>query len=145
MKFPLALALLALLAGTGVPAIAGDYAEQKVVYHNDGSTDPDYFKHLLGNIRNHLDAVGDDNIELVVVANGDGLELLQQATTDGDLAERIDALRGRGVRFLVCANTLRGRDIGVEDLHGVSQADVVPSGVAEIAKLEQQGFVYLHP
>ena len=31
------------------------------------------------------------------------------------------------------------------DLYGVKDADVVPSGVAELARLQGQGFVYIHP
>jgi len=31
------------------------------------------------------------------------------------------------------------------DLYGVQRDDVVPSGVAEIARLQGMGFVYLHP
>ena len=49
------------------------------------------------------------------------------------------------MRFLVCANTLHSRNISLGDLYDAEDADVVPSGVAEIAHLEQQGFVYLHP
>ena len=129
------------------PALADSYGEQKVVYHNSGAgpEDPTYFKRMLVNISNHIKAVGEDNLELVVVAHGDGLDMLQQAKTDPDLAARIDTLKGKGVRFLVCANTLHSRNISLGDLYDAEDDDVVPSGVAEIAHLEQQGFVYLHP
>jgi uncharacterized protein len=148
-----ALALAAAVAVplvTGVaatPAIANPYGEQKVVYHNSGPTpgDETYFKSMLVNISNHLKAVGAENLSIVVVAHGDGLEMLQQAQTDPDLAKRIDTLREQGVRFLVCANTLHSRKINLGDLYGATDEDVVPSGVAEIAHLEQQGYVYLRP
>ena len=100
---------------------------------------------MLGNISNHIRAVGEDKVTIVVVAHGDGLDMLQQARTDPDLAKRIDALRDKGVRFLVCANTLTSRDISLADLYRAEDEDVVVSGVAEIAHLEQQGYVYLHP
>jgi intracellular sulfur oxidation DsrE/DsrF family protein len=137
--------LLACAAAT--PAFAGPYPEQKVVYHNSGTTpeDPGYFKRMLSNVRNHIAAVGEDNIEVVVVGHGGGVDLLEQANDDAELAGRIDALRAQGVRFLVCANTLNARHISASDLYGTQEADIVPSGVAEIAKLEQEGFVYLHP
>jgi intracellular sulfur oxidation DsrE/DsrF family protein len=32
-----------------------------------------------------------------------------------------------------------------EDLYKVADTDVVPSGVAEIARLQGQGFVFEHP
>lgn len=139
------IALAAAIAVTAVPAIAQEMPPQKVVYHNNGSTEPDYYKHFLANVRNHITAVGRDNIELVVVGHGDGLQLLVDAETDPELAAKIDALRADGVRFLICANTLRSRNITLDDLYGAKDEDVVPSGVAEIARLEQEGFAYLHP
>jgi len=35
--------------------------------------------------------------------------------------------------------------VSVEQLFDASPADIVPAGVAEIAALQQQGFVYLRP
>lgn len=144
-----AVALAAPLAAGLAPAavIAAPYGEQKVVYHNSGATpgDESYFKRMLVNIKNHINAVGEENVTIAVVAHGDGLDMLQQANSDPDLAKRIDELRASGVRFLVCANTLHSRKISLGDLYGATDEDVVPSGVAEIAHLEQEGYVYLHP
>jgi intracellular sulfur oxidation DsrE/DsrF family protein len=139
------LAFAVAIAMTMVPAMAQEMPRQKVVYHNNGSSEPDYYKHFLANVRNHINAVGRDNIELVVVGHGNGLQLLSDAETDPALAEKIDALRADGVRFLICANTLRSRNITLDELYGAKDEDVVPSGVAEIARLEQEGFAYLHP
>lgn len=139
------LAFAVAIAMTMVPAMAQELPPQKVVYHNNGSSEPDYYKHFLANLRNHITAVGRDNIELVVVGHGNGLSLLAEAETNPELAEKIDALRADGVRFLICANTLRSRNITLDELYGAKDEDVVPSGVAEIARLEQEGFVYLHP
>lgn len=122
------------------------YQDQKVVYHNDGGS-PDnaaYFKRLLNTIRNHIEAVGKEHVEIRVVDHGGGLELFQLATTDKDLANRLDRLREVGVRFLVCANTLKERRIDWHDLYGVKQDDIVPSGAAELARLQGMGFVYIH-
>jgi len=127
-------------------APAGYYTDQKVVYHNDGGA-PDnatYFKRMLNSINNHVAAVGRDHIEIRVVNHGSGLDLFQLANDDKDLARQVDVLRGEGVRFLICANTLRERKIDWHQLYGVSQDDIVPSGVAELARLEQMGFVYIH-
>ena len=60
------LSVTALAAGEAAP---GYYTPQKVVYHNDGAP-PDngaYFKRLLGNIRNHVEALGRDKVEIRVV------------------------------------------------------------------------------
>jgi uncharacterized protein len=122
------------------------YRDQKVVYHNDGGG-PDnaaYFKRMLNTIRNHVEAVGKEHVEIRVVDHGGGLELFQLATTDKDLASRLDRLREEGVRFLICANTLKERQIDWHGLYGVKQDDIVPSGAAELARLQGMGFVYIH-
>jgi uncharacterized protein len=134
-------------ARAGSEAPAGYYADQKVVYHNDGGG-PEataYFKRLLGNLRNHVEAVGRAHVAIRVVSHGDGVALFQSAANDKDLASRIDALKAEGVQFLVCANTLRERKIDRETLYGVSEDDLVPSGVAELARLQGMGFAYIHP
>jgi intracellular sulfur oxidation DsrE/DsrF family protein len=128
-------------------AAPGYYTPQKVVYHNDGAP-PDngaYFKRLLGNIRNHVEALGKDKVEIRVVNHGDGLILFQVAKDDRDLAGRIDALKSTGVRFLICNNTLTERKIDWRGLYGVNEEDIVPSGVAELARLQGMGFTYIHP
>jgi hypothetical protein len=130
----------------GSEAPAGYYADQKVVYHNGGGG-PDgaaYFKRLLANLRNHVEAVGKAHVEIRVVSLGDGVGLFQSAANDKELAGRIDALKGMGVRFLVCANTLRERKIDRTTLYGVGEDELVPSGVAELARLQGMGFAYIH-
>ena len=92
----------------------------------------------------HLEATG-GKVEIRVVSFASGVKLFQMAKTDPGLAAGLDKLRARGVRFQLCRNTLKGMGVRPEDLYGVQGADVVPSGVAEIARLQGQGFVYLHP
>ena len=128
------------------PVQAGYFVHQKVVYQNDGGLPDDraYFAGEMRNISNHLDATGGD-VEIRVVAFARGVTLFTLAKTDPELAKQIDDLRARGVRFLICRNTLRGMKLRPEDLYKVPATDVVPAGVAEIARLQGQGFVYIHP
>jgi intracellular sulfur oxidation DsrE/DsrF family protein len=127
-------------------APAGYYTAQKVVYQNDGGMpDPGaYFERLLRNIGNHIQAVG-GKVEIRVVDFGDGVKPFVTAKTDAALAAKIDALKAKGVKFLICHNTLEGMKLKPSDLYGVTAEDVVPSGVAELARLQGQGFVYIHP
>jgi intracellular sulfur oxidation DsrE/DsrF family protein len=58
----------------------------------------------------------------------------------GDIGE----LAGRGVEFRVCNNSLTARDISKDKV--AMEAKIVPSGVAEVARLQaKEGFVYIHP
>jgi len=50
------------------------------------------------------------------------------------------------VHFNVCDNTLKGKKINYKtDLYDTAEQDIVPSGVAEIAHLQTQGFSYVKP
>jgi intracellular sulfur oxidation DsrE/DsrF family protein len=71
--------------------------------------------------------------------------VFQQAKTDPELAKAIDAVREKKVRLLLCRNTMRAMNLTVDDVYGVTEADIVPSGVAELARLQGMGFVYIHP
>jgi hypothetical protein len=65
LSFTLLLAAISLTGAAAGPAPAGYYADQKVVYHNDGGG-PDnsaYFRKLLNNLRNHVAALGKEHVE----------------------------------------------------------------------------------
>jgi hypothetical protein len=100
----------------------------------------------MGNIQNHITAVGKENIDLRVVMHGPGLSLLQMANKDPDMQDKVANLKRQGVHFNVCANTLKGKKINYKtDLYDTTEQDIVPSGVAEIAHLQSQGFSYVKP
>ncbi len=149
--------ILALLfsAGAALAEDSGKYGKQKVVYHINHDN-PKQQAGALRNIQNHINAVGAENLELRVVLHGNGLSLLlppeevegtkmKVGNATEELQAKIDTLKSQGVGFDVCNNTLNGRKIAYEDLHDVSQGDIVPSGVAELAHLQSQGFTYIRP
>ncbi|MGA9033723.1 MAG: DsrE family protein [Sulfuricaulis sp.] len=147
MKKLIALSVMALLSlglGAGA-AYAEDYGKQKVVYHVNVD-DEKQLKATLGNIQNHINAVGKENIDLRVVMHGPGVQLLQIANKNPDFQDKISNLKRQGVHFNVCNNTLVGKKIDYKtDLYDVSKEDIVPSGVAELAALQSKGFSYVKP
>lgn len=131
-----------------VPGVEQDFGHQKVIYHltESGGFFGQKYRSWLSNMENHFAALAPGELELVVVMNGDGVDLLSAAAGDHKLAARIDALKAKGARFLVCRNTLISRAIDPQkDLYGVTTADLIGAAVAEIALLERQGFGYLKP
>jgi hypothetical protein len=138
--------LLALGLGAKT-ALAADakYEKQKVVYHVNGD-DEKQLKATLGNIQNHINAVGKENLDLRVVMHGNGVALLQKANNDPDMQSKVINLKKQGIHFNVCANTLKGKKINYKnDMYDVSEQDIVPSGVAEIAALQAKGYSYVKP
>ena len=147
MKKLIALSVMALLSlGLGAGATyAEDYGKQKVVYHVNVD-DEKQLKATLGNIQNHINAVGKENIDLRVVMHGPGVQLLQIANKNPDFQDKISNLKRQGVHFNVCNNTLVGKKIDYKtDLYDVSKEDIVPSGVAELAALQAKGYSYVKP
>jgi intracellular sulfur oxidation DsrE/DsrF family protein len=132
---------LGLLAG--VLACTLTLAQVKVVYHlNEGTAQA---SRAIGNIRNHLNA--DPSAKIVVVTHGPGIDFLLEGANNASgqpFAASVSDLVSKGVQFNVCNNTLTTRNISVDKV--LMEAKVVPSGVAEVAKLQaKESFVYLRP
>ncbi|WP_018873758.1 MULTISPECIES: DsrE family protein [unclassified Thioalkalivibrio] len=142
---PLLLITTALIFSGNASAVTYDYGEDKAVY-DVNYDDSDRHTMVLRNIQNHVNALGVDNIQVKVVLSGDGLSLLNKAKDDDDLRANIDNLKMQNVRFLVCNNTLEGRQISLhDDLYDASEEDVVVSGNAHISYLQRQGYTFLKP
>jgi intracellular sulfur oxidation DsrE/DsrF family protein len=70
----------------------------------------------------------------------------KNANSTPQMQATIDGLKSQGVQFKVCANTLKGRQVNrANDLYMVEEADIVPSGVAELGILQGQGYAYIKP
>jgi uncharacterized protein len=145
-RLALGAAAVVVTMSIGVPALAADQPrgdQVRVVYHVvDGL---DQASRALVNIRNHLKA--DPNAKIVVVALGDGIKFLLDGATDRNgrsYDAMVGALASQGVEFRVCNNTLEAH--GVPASRVILEAKIVPSGVAEIARLQaKEGYVYLRP
>jgi intracellular sulfur oxidation DsrE/DsrF family protein len=135
--------LLLLVLFVTACATTGPVGEDKVVYHlNSGleqATDG------LRNIRNHLEV--NPKARIVVVAHARGVDYLMKGMKDKngnpyDVA--VEGLKAQGVSFQVCEITLRNRKLKREQF--IEEATFVPSGVAEITRLQQrEGYAYLRP
>lgn len=134
-------ALSVLVAGCA--SSGGGATQDKVVYHfSDGL---DQASNGLRNIGNHLEV--NPGAKIVVVSHARGVDFLMKGAKDKngnkyeDLVER---LKIRGVQFDVCQITLRNRKLSKDQF--IEYATYVPSGVAEVTRLQQrEGYAYLKP
>ena len=55
--------------------------------------------------------------------------------------QAIKVLRAKGVRFLVCENTLKSQKVSKDQL--LSEVEYVPVGIAEIVEKQEQGWTYI--
>lgn len=117
--------------------------QDKVVYHiNEGVAQA---SNGLRNINNHLEV--NPNARIVVVSHALGVDFLMKGAKDKNgnkYEDLVEQLKNRGVRFDVCEITLKNRRLTKDQF--IADATYVPSGVAEITRLQQRdGFAYLKP
>ena len=137
-----AAAMLTGCGGGGKTAKNG-FKSQKVIYHVN---DINKAYGALRNVKNHLNALGDKNATVVVVTHSSGAFTLVDGAQDKrgrSFDATIQTLANRGVRFEICANTIRGKKIDKNKIN--LNAHITPSGVARVADLQQQGYLYVKP
>lgn len=143
---PAAAFAAAVLVWVAWPYVAGETVVaqrvEKVVYHVNN---PDDAANALRNVANHLDT--SPNARIVVVAHSNGVDFLLAGAADANgqpYQKAVSQLVARGVDFRACKITLVRRDIDLGKV--IPQASLVPSGIAEITRLQvKEGFAYLKP
>jgi hypothetical protein len=140
--------------GVAKPTVAADYyvGAEKAVYHVTEDADEKGYLAILGNLRNHHNALVATGVtpDLKVVINGNGIRLLtlaQELEFDASarLPGAIKEAKERGVEFEVCYNTLTGRKIKFSELFDAKAEDMIPAGVAEVARLQRMGYAMIKP
>ena len=118
--------------------------------------DPERQRAALRIVNNHLNDMGDDSLDIRVVVQGNGVTMLVMPNgADGQqvpgnatdwVKVQIEDLKIRGVRFEVCGNSLRRRHIqSLDRLFDVTSEDIVDSGLAELVRLQGDGYTYIKP
>ena len=140
----LAAGLALLLATAGCAGSQNsDKRHDKVVYHF--SEGLEQAGKGLRYMRNQLEV--DPDVEIVAVAHASGVDFLLKGAKDGNgnkYEDVVERLALGGVRFEVCEITLRERGLSRQQL--IDYVSFVPSGVAEVTRLQQrEGYAYLKP
>jgi hypothetical protein len=144
--FALAAAALFFVMGcssTGGVEAKSNIAPDKVVYHiNDTEGQA---TRAMQYISNHLEV--NPKARIVIVTHAAGVDFLMRGakTKNGNpYSIPVEELSLQGVRFEVCEITLRERQLTRKQF--IPEATFVPSGVAEITRLQQrEGYAYLRP
>lgn len=99
----------------------------------------------LGNITNLIKDVGEENVEIVVVANGPSVA----AFIDEEKIKIMKGLSEKNAQFLACKNSLNKMCadgiicINVDSLP--SFVKVIPAGITEIIRKQHEGYAYVKP
>jgi hypothetical protein len=129
-----------LLAGCATQGPAGP---DRVIYHvNDTAAQA---SNALRNIGNHLEV--NPAAKIVVVTHARGVDFLMNGAKDPNgnpYHVAVEQMKLKGIQFDVCEITLRNRKLRRDQF--IPEVTFVPSGVAEITRLQQrEGFAYLRP
>lgn len=128
----------------------------RIVYHIDFE-EPARQATALRNIANQIEALEGQPFDLRVILHGRGVSLLlppdsvletsrlTYANAEHQALAQIRALRQQGVTFWVCRNTLTRYGLSQANLHPAGGAHLIPSGIAELARLQSQGYAYIKP
>jgi intracellular sulfur oxidation DsrE/DsrF family protein len=106
------------------------------VLHFSGSADQQ--NHAVANTENLLADETTPIESVALVANGAGVMLLTEDSTQPDAVEQ---LAEEGVALLACENSLRAKDLTEEDL--LEGVETVPAGVGELVKKQDAGYAYI--
>ncbi len=133
-----------ILSGNDIASLPLQAEQKKVILHVD-TAEPDRLTAALDSAEELLLAAskGGNPLELEIIANAKGLDLLRVSTTD--YAERISELSEKYDNFsiLACSRAIRRlEDMGIK-VKLIPEAGIAPSALDQIINRLKQGWVYI--
>lgn len=113
-----------------------DMAEHKIVFQLT-SADTNVHKMLVRQLGNVLAAAPNSKIE--VVCHGPGITML--TTRQTIVHPKVSELKGKGIDFVVCENTLKEKKVTKEEI--IPEAAFVKAGIIEIVRKQEEGWSYI--
>ncbi|MDK9723863.1 MAG: DsrE family protein [Sterolibacteriaceae bacterium MAG5] len=132
------LRLLLSVIALGASAAYGAGPERVVLQVSDA--DPKVWNQAVNVANNIRKELGKDNVQVEIVAFGQGIGMLR---ADAEIATRVEDAAAGGVAVMACANSMRNYKIDKDDL--TKHVGIVPAGVVEIMKRQREGWLYLRP
>jgi intracellular sulfur oxidation DsrE/DsrF family protein len=119
------------------PALA-QQKQRLVIQVSDN--DPAKWALALSNARNVQQDLGQDKVQIEIVAYGPGLEMLK---AESKVADRLAGAMDASVGLIACENTMTNQKVPKSAMYpGI---DYVKAGVTHIMKRQQEGWAYIRP
>lgn len=135
-----AAALAATLTATAASAQTTQTPIKNKVVFQMSDNDQTRWMLALNNIRNVQLELGEDLVELELVAYGPGIGMLKG---DSPVAKRIAEALKTGVKVVACENTMKGLKLAYADM--LPDIGYAPSGVVELMRRQQDNYAYIRP
>jgi intracellular sulfur oxidation DsrE/DsrF family protein len=132
-KFAVIALALALVSGC---ASMGAQKHHAIFHVTDNDTVK--WNQALNNAGNMQKVLGKENVEIEIVVNGPGLEMMKFESAVGNRMG--DAIKS-GISLLACGATMKAANVTEKDLYpGIK---VVPGGVIQILNRQEAGWTYI--
>ena len=111
--------------------------DHKIIFQFTNAVDTMQQKAFVNQLKNVTAYWPDAQIEVVVY--NQGLELVMPSKS-----KHIDAVKQlieKGVRFVVCENTMKQRNIGKAEF--IPEVEYTPAGIVELVERQERGWMYI--
>ncbi|MFV8322827.1 DsrE family protein [Flavobacterium sp. LB3P21] len=109
----------------------------KIVFQFTNATDTLQQKAIVNQLKNMTTHWPNAKYEVVIHSMGLPFVMSEKSKQIG----AIKALKAKGVRFLVCENTMKSQKVTKDQL--IPEVEYVPVGIAEIVEKQEQGWSYI--
>lgn len=114
--------------------------QHQVIFHiSEESIDDITF--ALKNIINLLNDLGSENVNVELLVNGPAVKAF--TSEEGEISELLRQVLEQDVDLALCNNALKLFDLNPDMM--LSEARVVPSGVGELVRKQNEGWAYIRP
>lgn len=110
----------------------------KVIFH---ITELEKWDALLANVSNLLKEMSDVQLEIEVLANGNAVHYYDSTNEVETNLNKMKSLSDSDVRIVGCSNSLTNNGITKDKLYPF--VEVVPAGVGELVRKQNEGYAYI--
>lgn len=103
----------------------------------------DKWPQVLANVTNLLKDLPKDSVEVIVLVNGPAVKSYDSTYEAATFKDKMTRLNEQGVTFKACNNSLNGLELSKDNLYAF--VEIVPAGVSELVRKQQEGFAYIKP
>lgn len=132
-----ALATLGVFASN---AVAQSQAKKNQAVFQVSDADPQKWNLTLNNVKNVIEELGAEKVDLEIVVYGPGIGMLK---ADSPVGKRIAEALKSGVKVVACENTMKGQNLVYADM--LPEIGYVPAGVVELITKQREGYSYIRP
>ena len=132
--------VLATLAVLAPNALAQSQTKKTQAVFQVSDADPQKWNLTLNNIKNAIEELGAEKVDLEIVVYGPGIGMLK---ADSPVGARIAQTLKLGVKVAACENTMKGQNLVHANM--LPEIGYVAAGVVELIIKQQEGYSYIRP